>query len=63
MDRLDALALVGLALLNAGLWQVWAPLAPLVTGALILAVVWRAAQRREEGRHGPVEEPAERARE
>lgn len=47
VDGLDALAGLGLGLLASGLWMIWAPLAPTVIGALLLAgVVWLMAMRR-----------------
>ena len=38
MDRYDVMALVGLALLAAGLVWVWWPLALIVPGVVLLAV-------------------------
>lgn len=47
VDRTDVLVLVGLALLGAGLWLYWPPLALMVIGGLLLAIglagaVWRS---------------------
>lgn len=40
-DANDAIALTGFLLLFAGLWAVYPPLAPIVTGAILLRVaVW-----------------------
>lgn len=55
VDRLDGLALVGLALLNWGLWWIWPPLAPLVTGLVILAAVRKLLW--PEVKHGTDNEP------
>lgn len=38
MDRWDWIALVGLALVAAGLWFVWWPLALIVPGVVLLVV-------------------------
>lgn len=41
IDGNDILALIGLCMLFAGLWQMYAPLAPAVIGALLIRVaVW-----------------------
>lgn len=37
MDRYDVLAVVGIGLLGYGLWQIYPPLALIVTGVLVLA--------------------------
>jgi uncharacterized membrane protein len=42
----DALAVVGLLLLGAGLALVWVPAALIVIGVLLLVVSWRIARAR-----------------
>lgn len=52
VDRFDVLALIGLVLLNIGLAAIYWPLAPLITGTLLLLAVVRLAlsqERREQG--------------
>lgn len=41
VDGNDVLALVGVCMLFAGLWEVYAPLAPITVGALLVRIaVW-----------------------
>lgn len=55
VDRHDILAAAGLALLNWGLWMIWPPLAPTVTGILLLGAANYAAIM--EVRHGTTNQP------
>jgi uncharacterized membrane protein YbaN (DUF454 family) len=58
VDKLDILAIIGLVLLNVGLAAIWLPLAPTVTGVLILCgVVFAARNHRTEARHGTTDQP------
>lgn len=45
-DLVDALAVIGLAMIWYGLAEIYAPLAPLVVGVLVLALAVRMALRR-----------------
>lgn len=46
MDTFDALGIIGLVLLAAGLWFVYWPLALIVPGAVLLGVALAGAARR-----------------
>lgn len=53
MDRYDLLAVTGLILLNIGMAAIYWPLAPIITGSLIIAsVVYRARQLAREVQYG-----------
>ena len=57
VDRYDLATGIGLALVNGGLWQIYPPLAPLVTGVLILAAVaYGIVERNRKVTHGSVDE-------